>query len=151
MAIREILTKGNELLDKKCHKVTVFDRRLWTLLDDMKETLKDSGGVGLAAPQIGIMRRVFVMDDGEQMWELINPEILSEGEYHEVPEGCLSVPGVQGMVSRPSTVRVRAYDRNSKPFEMEFSGLMAQCTQHENDHLDGILFDSKILRPVDEE
>ncbi|MBO5645525.1 MAG: peptide deformylase [Clostridia bacterium] len=151
MAIREIITKGNELLDKKCHKVTVFDRRMWTLLDDMKETLKDSGGVGLAAPQIGIMRRVFIMDDGEQIWEFINPEIIEASEYHEVPEGCLSVPGVQGMVSRPNYVKIRGMSRDSEPFEAEFTGLMAQCAQHENDHLDGILFDSKICGPIPEE
>lgn len=151
MAVLEILTKGNELLGKKCHKVTVLDRRLWSLLDDMKETLKDSGGVGLAAPQIGLMRRIFIMDDGERIWEFINPEILEERDYHEVPEGCLSVPGVSGMVSRPNYVKIRGMDRNSEPFEAEFEGLMAQCAQHENDHLDGHLFDEKIVGPIPEE
>ncbi len=150
MATREILTKGNELLGKKCHKVTVFDRRLWILLDDMKETLAEANGVGLAAPQIGVMRRVFIMNDGEKIWELINPEILVADDYHSVPEGCLSLPGVSGMVDRPNHVKVRAMNRDSELCEMEFFGLMAQCCQHEYDHLEGILFDSKITGPVPE-
>lgn len=151
MAIREILTKGNELLNKKCHPVTVFDRRLWTLLDDMKDTLKDANGVGLAAPQIGIMRRIFIMDDGEKVMEFINPEIISRGAYHEVAEGCLSLPGVSGMVRRPQKVHIRAMDRNSQVFEMDLTELMAQCAEHENDHLDGHLFDEKIVGPVPDE
>ncbi len=150
MALRNILTKEQPLLYKKSRRVTDFNPRLHQLLDDMNETLMQANGVGLAAPQIGVMRRVFIMNDGEKIWELINPEILVSDDYHSVPEGCLSLPGVSGMVDRPNHVKVRAMNRDSELCEMEFFGLMAQCCQHEYDHLEGILFDSKITGPVPE-
>ena len=141
MALREILEKGDERLNKVCHSVTNFDKRLGNLLDDLTETLDEAGGVGLAAPQIGIMRRVcVVMDEEEQIIELVNPEIIAtEGEQTDF-EGCLSVPGKYGKVTRPYTVRVRAQDRDGNWFEMEDEGLTARCFCHEIEHLDGHLF-----------
>lgn len=151
MAIRTILTKGDELLAKKCKPVTKFDSRLHALLDDMWETLHEANGVGLAGPQVGVLKRLFIADDGEVQYECINPEILvTEGE-REVLEGCLSVPKINGYVIRPERVVIRAQDRNGKEFTAEATELMAQCLCHENDHLDGTLFDSKIVRMYDPE
>ena len=141
MAIREILTDEQTVLRKTSHPVTNFDSRLHDLLDDMKETLAQANGVGLAAPQIGILRRaVIVMNDDGEMMELINPEIiLQEGEQGGF-EGCLSVPGRWGVVKRPMHVKVRAQDRNGAFFEAEGEGLVARCFCHETEHLDGHLF-----------
>lgn len=151
MAIRTILTKGDELLAKKCKPVTKFDSRLHALLDDMWETLREANGVGLAGPQVGVLKRLFIADDGEVQYECINPEILvTEGE-REVLEGCLSVPKINGYVIRPERVVIKAQDRNGKEFTAEATELMAQCLCHENDHLDGTLFDSKIVRMYDPE
>lgn len=151
MAIRTILKKGDELLAKKCKPVTKFDSRLHALLDDMWETLREANGVGLAGPQVGVLKRLFIADDGEVQYECINPEILvTEGE-REVLEGCLSVPKINGYVIRPERVVIRAQDRNGKEFTAEATELMAQCLCHENDHLDGTLFDSKIVRMYDPE
>lgn len=139
---RKIVKKGDSILEKKCHPVTKFDAKLHLLLDDMKETLEISGGVGLAAPQVGILRRVVVLvDDKEEMVELINPEILSSSGEQTGLEGCLSLPGYWGEVTRPMKVKVKAQDRYGNEFEMEDVGLTARCFCHEIDHLDGHLFD----------
>lgn len=141
MALRTIITKGDPVLSKKAHPVTNFDERLAILLDDMVETLRDSGGVGLAAPQIGILRRVVVViNDEDQVIELVNPEIIAtEGEQVGF-EGCLSVPGRWGKVARPMKARVKAQNRQGEWFEVEDEGLTARCFCHELDHLDGHLF-----------
>ena len=141
MALRKIVLQGEESLTKVCRPVTDFNSRLHTLLDDMKETLLDSGGVGLAAPQVGILRRVCVVqNEDDEVIELINPEIIyTEGEQTGL-EGCLSVPGKYGIVTRPEVVRVRAQDRNGDFFEVEDSDLTARCFCHEIEHLDGHLF-----------
>ena len=141
MALRKIVLQGDESLTKVCRPVTDFNSRLHTLLDDMKETLLDSGGVGLAAPQVGILRRVCVVqNEGDEVIELTAPEIIyTEGEQTGL-EGCLSVPGKYGIVTRPEVVRVRAQDRNGDFFEVEDSDLTARCFCHEIEHLDGHLF-----------
>ena len=141
MALREILTQGEPVLTKVSHPVTKFDQRLSDLLDDLKETLADAGGLGLAAPQVGILRRAVIVINGrEEMLELVNPEILSVQGEQEGWEGCLSVPGRWGNVKRPMTVRVRAQDRNGNWFEVEDTGLTARCFCHEIDHLNGRMF-----------
>ncbi len=141
MALRNIVKQGDECLQKVCRPVTEFNSRLHTLLDDMTETLVDSGGVGLAAPQVGVLRRVcVVMNEEEEIIELVNPEIVAtEGEQTGL-EGCLSVPGLYGEVTRPYRVRVRAQDRNGNFFEVEDVELTARCFCHECEHLDGHLF-----------
>ena len=141
MALRKIVLQGDESLTKVCRPVTDFNSRLHTLLDDMTETLLDSGGVGLAAPQVGILRRVCVVqNEDDEVIELINPEIIyTEGEQTGL-EGCLSVPGKYGIVTRPEVVRVRAQDRNGNFFEIMDSDLTARCFCHEIEHLDGHLF-----------
>ena len=141
MAIRKIVTQGDEVLTKKCREVTEFNERLHDLLEDMADTLEESGGVGLAAPQVGVLRRVvLVINDEDEILELINPEIIhTEGEQTG-PEGCLSVPGKFGMVTRPNVVRVRAQDRFGDWFEAEGEELTARCFCHELEHLDGHLY-----------
>lgn len=141
MSLRTILTQGDPALAKTCHPVEKFDEKLHGLLEDMKETLAQANGVGLAAPQIGILRRVvIVMDDQENMVELVNPQIIaSDGEQTGL-EGCLSVPGKYGVVTRPATATVRAQDRNGNFFEMSGEGIVARCFCHELEHLDGHLF-----------
>lgn len=139
--IREIITQEDPVLSKKAHPVTKFDKKLWTLLDDMKETLANANGVGLAAPQVGILRRVALVVNGEdQVLELINPSILSSEGEQEGWEGCLSVPGRWGLVKRPMCVRVRAQDRNGEWFEVEDTEITARCFCHELEHLDGHMF-----------
>ena len=141
MALRKIVLQGDECLTKVCRPVTDFNSRLHTLLDDMTDTLLDSGGVGLAAPQVGILRRVcVVLNEDDEVMELVKPEIIvTEGEQTGL-EGCLSVPGKYGVVTRPEVVRVRAQDRNGDFFEVEDSDLTARCFCHEIEHLDGHLF-----------
>ena len=141
MALRKIVLQGDECLTKVCRPVTDFNSRLHTLLDDMTDTLLDSGGVGLAAPQVGILRRVcVVLNEDDEVIELVNPEIIfTDGEQTGL-EGCLSVPGKYGVVTRPEVVRVRAQDRNGDFFEVEDSDLTARCFCHEIEHLDGHLF-----------
>ena len=140
MALREILTRGDPALTKTCRPVEKFDRRLHDLLDDLKETLEDSGGVGLAAPQIGILRRVVVVEDtDDHILELVNPVIVSQEGEQDGWEGCLSVPGKYGMVRRPNLVTVRAQDRDGNFFEASGEGLVARCFCHETEHLDGRL------------
>ena len=153
MAIREIRKKGDPCLEKVCHPVTEFNERLHLLLDDMRETLEESGGVGLAAPQVGVLRRVcLVMDDESGKYiELVNPEIIAQSGEQTGLEGCLSVPGKWGIVTRPSHVRVRAQDRNGDWFEVEGDGLPARCFCHEIEHLDGHLYTEHIDRFLTEE
>ncbi len=141
MALRNIVTVGDPVLNKVCRPVTKFDDRLGMLLDDMIETLIDSNGVGLAAPQVGILRRVVVVDTGEEYLELVNPEIIEVGEQTQTGlEGCLSVPGEYGVVTRPNFVVVRAQDRTGEWYEVEGEELMARAFCHELDHLDGHIY-----------
>ena len=158
MARRNILTKEEPGLYKKCRPVTEFNPRLHQLLDDMADTLSTENGVGLAAPQVGVLRRAVIVletnvpeGEEERLIELVNPEIIeSSGEQYGA-EGCLSVPGEYGMVRRPLNVKVRAQDRNGNFFEVEGTGLTARCFCHEIDHLDGIVFTSKCERMLSEE
>ena len=142
MALRKIVEQGDECLTKVCRPVTEFNSRLHELLDDMVETLADANGAGLAAPQVGVLRRVCIVmdeDSGEYI-ELINPEIVAQSGEQTGLEGCLSVPGKWGIVTRPSWVRVRAQDRDGNWFEAEGEGLTARCFCHEIEHLDGHLY-----------
>ena len=142
MALRKIVEQGDECLTKVCRPVVKFDRRLHDLLDDMAETLADANGAGLAAPQVGILRRVCLVldEEAEEYLELINPEIIAQSGEQTGLEGCLSVPGKWGIVTRPYTVRVRAQDRDGNFFEVEDEELTARCFCHEIEHLDGHLF-----------
>ncbi|BDF67609.1 peptide deformylase [Oscillospiraceae bacterium] len=141
MAIRKILTDEDPVLHKKCHPVTQFDEKLGALLDDLKATLANANGAGLAAPQIGILRRiVIVVDANDEMLELVNPELLDQEGEQDGFEGCLSVPGRWGMVKRPMKVRVKAQDRSGKWFEAEGEEMVARCFCHEIEHLDGHIF-----------
>ena len=152
MATRKIVIQGDELLTKKCRPVTEFNPRLHQLLDDMSDTLEEAQGAGLAAPQVGILRRaVLVIDDDDKVMELINPEILLQEGEQTGPEGCLSVPGKFGMVTRPNHVRVRAQDRYGNWFEAEGEGLVARCFCHEIEHLDGHLYTEHIDRFLTDE
>ncbi len=149
MAIREILVQGDPVLNKVCHPVTKFDGRLANLLDDLRETLRRANGLGLAAPQIGILRRaVVVVTDLEtgEMLELVNPEIVAQSGEQDGLEGCLSVPGQWGYVKRPSWVRVKAQDRHGNWFEAEGSDVTARCFCHELSHLDGHLYTELVDR-----
>ncbi len=152
MAYRKIREIGDPCLKKKCRPVTEFDERLHALLDDMKETLRMAEGAGLAAPQVGILKRAIVVNLGDnKMLELVNPTIIkTEGSSIEA-EGCLSVPGKAGEVERPTKVTVIAYDRFGKRFEYTGEGINARCLCHECDHLDGILYVEKVIRFVDVE
>ena len=141
MALRTILTEQDPALHKVCRPVTRFDTRLHDLLDDLRETLAHANGAGLAAPQVGILRRaVVVVDANEEMLELVNPEIVAREGEQEGFEGCLSVPGRWGVVRRPMKVRVRAQDRDGNFFEAEGEEIVARCFCHEIEHLDGHLF-----------
>ena len=152
MALRKIVLQGDECLTKVCRPVTDFNGRLHTLLDDMTDTLLDSGGVGLAAPQVGILRRVcVVLNEDDEVIELVNPEIIFTDGEQTGREGCLSVPGKYGVVTRPEVVRVRAQDRNGDFFEVEDSDLTARCFCHEIEHLDGHLFIEHTDRLMTEE
>ena len=154
MAIRNILNKKDETLHKVCKPVIKFDEKLHTLLDDMAETLAKAEGVGLAAPQVGILRRLCIIDlyDGEGIHELINPEIIwRSDETQRVQEGCLSCPNEWGYTIRPMKVRFKAQDRNGKWYEQEAEELFAQAVCHELDHLDGILFLEKVVEFIDPE
>lgn len=154
MALRKIREIGDPCLKKVCRGVDKFDSRLHTLLDDMAETLVEANGVGLAAPQVGILRRAVIIDRGEEnggIIELINPVITeTEGSVVDI-EGCLSVPGKAGEVERPEKATVRAFDRNGNPIEYTGEGLMARCICHECDHLDGILYVEKVIKFIEED
>ena len=151
MATRKILPSSEPALHKKCRQVTAFDERLHTLLDDMRETLLEADGVGLAAPQVAVLRRVVVMDCGEGLIEMVNPEILQTEGEQDGPEGCLSVPGRRGMVKRPMKVRARFQDRNGEWYEIEGEELLARCIMHETDHLDGKLYVDIMSREIFED
>ncbi len=151
MGLRKILTDKEPALHKVCKKVDSFDKRLHRLLDDMNDTLVDSGGVGLAAPQVGILRRVVVVDTGDGILELVNPELIETDGEQEGPEGCLSVPGKYGLVKRPYYAKVRAQDRDGNWFEAEGEELIGRCFCHELDHLDGILYTQIMERFLTEE
>lgn len=144
MALRNIREDGDAVLRKKSRKVDKIDSKIITLLDDMVETMNHADGVGLAAPQIGILKRVVVIDVGDGVIELINPEILEVSGKQTDDEGCLSVPGKYGKVTRPDNVKVRAFNRNGEQFEIEGKGLLARAFCHELDHLEGILFTDKV-------
>ena len=151
MGLRKILTVKEPSLHKMCRPVEKFDGKLHKLLDDMKETLLDAGGVGLAAPQVGILRRVVVVDTVEEILELVNPELLETSGEQVGAEGCLSVPGKYGLVKRPMVAKVRAQDRNGDYFEAEGEELIARCFCHEIDHLDGIVYTEVMERYLTEE
>jgi peptide deformylase len=149
MALRRILHDGDEALRKRSKEVTAFDDKLWVLLDDMKETMAHANGVGLAAPQIGILRRVVVIDVGDGVIELINPVITEEHGSQKRMEGCLSVPDKWGYVKRPEKVTVKAQNRYGKDVEYSGTDLFAVAVCHEVDHLDGVLFTDKAYEMVD--
>lgn len=141
MSLRKILVRGDRALNKPCRPVEKFDRKLHFLLDDLRETLEDAGGAGLAAPQIGILRRaVIILDEDEKMVELVNPELVDTSGEQTGWEGCLSVPGLYGQVTRPNYAKVRAQDRNGQFFEIEGDEVVARCLCHELEHLDGHLY-----------
>ena len=151
MGIRKILTDKDPALHKVCKPVESFDRKLHKLLDDMAETMDDAGGVGLAAPQVGILRRVVVVDTGDGVLELVNPELVETSGEQEGAEGCLSVPGKYGLVKRPYIAKVRAQDRDGNWFEAEGEELIARCFCHELGHLDGIVYTQVRERYLTEE
>jgi peptide deformylase len=149
MAIRNILKKGDETLRKKSRVVGEITAKIITLLDDMAETMAEANGVGLAAPQVGLLRRIAVIDIGEGVMDLINPVLIEQEGVQSEAEGCLSIPGIQGIVERPARVVVEALDRNGKLQRIEGIELLARALCHEIDHLDGILFEDKVIRYVD--
>ena len=151
MGLRKILTDQEPALHKVCRPVTSFDWRLHKLLKDMRDTLIESNGVGLAAPQVGILRRVVLVDTGDEILELVNPTLLETDGEQEGPEGCLSVPGKYGLVKRPYYAKVRAQDRDGNWFEAEGEELIARCFCHELDHLDGVLYTEVMERFLTEE
>lgn len=148
MAIRTIRTEGEEVLRKKCREVTELTPRIQELIEDMLDTMYEAEGVGLAAPQVGVLRRIVVIDVGDGPVVLVNPEILETSGSQTGDEGCLSVPGKCGVVTRPNYIRVRAVDENMEPFEMEGEELFARAVCHECDHLDGILYVDKVMGPL---
>ena len=140
MAYRNVVQVGDDVLRKKCFEVTNFDARLAQLLDDMKDTVRREEGAGLAAPQVGVLRRAVVVDVDEGFFEMVNPVIVASGGAQRGYEGCLSVRGRRGIVTRPMTVTVEYFDRNGKPHERKAEGFFARAVCHELDHLDGILY-----------
>ena len=151
MGLRKILTDKEPALHKVCRPVEKFYWRLHKLLDDMADTLAEANGVGLAAPQVGILRRVVIVDTGEEILELVNPSLLETDGEQEGAEGCLSVPGKYGLVKRPYYAKVRAQDRDGNWFEAEGEELIARCFCHELDHLDGIIYTEVMERFLTEE
>ena len=158
MALRNVLTKADPGLYRKCRLITDFNRRLHQLLDDMADTLRTQSGVGLAAPQVGVLRRAVIVletnvpeGEDEYIIELINPEIIEASGEQYGPEGCLSVPGEYGLVKRPMDVKVRAQNRFGEWFEVEGTGLTARCFCHELDHLEGVLFTSRCDRMLSDD
>ncbi|MGI6236145.1 MAG: peptide deformylase [Candidatus Excrementavichristensenella sp.] len=151
MAVRTIFTMGDDVLRKTARPVATINRRTKQLLEDMADTMYEANGVGLAAPQVGILRRVVVVDIGDGLVELINPEILEQSGSQIEVEGCLSIPGRRCTVERPQKVTVRALDRQGRSFVMEGEGLMAVALCHELDHLDGILYVDKMIEDVTDE
>ncbi len=151
MAIRNIVKIGDPILLKKSRNIEKFDERLFVLLDDMAETMYKENGAGLAAVQVGILKRAFVADTGEGLLELVNPVIIDTEGVQEEQEGCLSLPGECGITSRPSIIKVKAQNRNGKWFIYKAEGLKARCFCHEIDHLDGVLFTDRVIRKTNDE
>ncbi len=151
MGLRKILTDKDPVLHKVCKPVEKFDWKLRKLLDDMRETLEKANGVGLAAPQVGILRRVVIVDTGEEILELVNPVMVATDGEQTGAEGCLSVPGRYGLVKRPNYAKVRAQDREGNWFEAEGEALIARCFCHELDHLEGIVYTQVMERFLTEE
>ena len=147
MAIRKVVEQGDEILSKISKPVVDFDDRLWALLDDMHDTMKKHEGAGLAAVQVGVLKRAFVMQAGKEYRECINPVILKQEGVNKIKiEGCLSVPGKCGFVERPDKVWVEYQDRHGEKFNRKFTGIEAKCFCHETDHLDGILYTEKATK-----
>ena len=151
MAIRNIVQLGDPVLRKKCFEVTDFGEKTHQLLDDMKDTLEFAQGAGLAAPQVGVLRRIFIVSVDDAYYECINPKIVATKGKQVGIEGCLSVKGKQGTVERPLHVKVSALDRYGKPFTVQASGFLARAFCHENDHLDGVIYIDKAKDLEDEE
>ena len=151
MALRNIVKDGDPILEKRCRPVEKFDAKLATLLDDMAETRHKANGVGLAAPQVGVLRRLFVIIHEGEIMEFINPEIIEQEGAIEQAEGCLSLPGWSGIVTRPEKVKVRAFNRNGEEFTLELEEIEARAICHENDHLDGILYTDRSKEVYDNE
>lgn len=149
--IREILKFGDSVLRQKCAEVKAFDEELGALLDDMYETMVKAKGVGLAAPQVGVLKRVVVIDTGNGKIELVNPVITAMWGKQFEPEGCLSCEGKRGIVRRPAHVRVKAFDRFGRPVKYKGKELLARAFCHEIDHLNGILYEDKVLEWVEED
>ena len=149
MAIRNIVKEGDSVLTKVCRHVEKFDGKLEALIEDMYETMDNGGGVGLAAPQVGILRRIFVIDIGEGRMEFVNPKIVKTSGVQESSEGCLSCPGEFGITKRPMYVTAVAQNRHGDQFTINAEGLLAKAICHENDHLDGILFKEHIIRMLE--
>ncbi|GKS10120.1 peptide deformylase [Paenibacillus chitinolyticus] len=148
MAIRMIVKEGDSVLRETAKQVTKFNSNLHKLLDDMADTMYDAPGVGLAAPQVGILKRVIVMDVGDEngLIEIVNPVVVEQSGEQIGPEGCLSIPGLEGEVKRPFKVKVKGQDRNGEEFELEGEELLARCIMHEVDHLNGVLFTDLAIR-----
>lgn len=149
MALRQIRVQGDTILEKECRKVDEVTPKIRDLIEDMIDTMYDANGVGLAAPQVGILKRIFVIDCGDEEgnsvpYVFINPEIIDRDGSQTDYEGCLSVPGKSGKVTRANYVKVKAFDENMEEFELEAEGLLARCILHENDHLDGIIYVDKV-------
>ena len=153
MSVLPIVLHPNEILEKKCEDVNVFDHKLAKLLDDMYDTMIEHDGVGLAAPQVGVPKRIAIVeiDEEEGTLEMINPKVLKTGGNDRDIEGCLSFPGLYGEVDRPYSVRIKAQDRDGNHYELEAEDFYARAILHEIDHLDGVLFTSKVVRYVKEE
>ena len=150
MAIRNIVKLGDDCLRKVCKPQEKFDLRLWLLLKDMADTMYKAEGVGLAGPQVGVLRRVVVIDVGDGLVELVNPVIVERSGEQCGREGCLSLPGRQGIVTRPNHVKVQAQDRKGKPFELEAEGFFARAVCHELDHLDGVLYVDHLIGELED-
>ncbi len=144
MALRKIRVMGDEVLRKKCKEVKTVNDRIRVLIDDMFDTMYEENGVGLAAPQVGVLKRIVVIDVGDEPLVFINPVILETSGEQTGDEGCLSLPGKSGVVTRPSYVKVRAFDEEMNEFELEGTELLARAICHECDHLDGILYVDKV-------
>lgn len=148
MALREVRIQGDRVLEKVCKPIKEMTPKIATLIDDMFDTMYETGGVGLAAPQVGILKRLVVIDVGDEPYVLINPEIIETSGEQTGEEGCLSLPGKSGLVTRPNYVKVRALDENMEMYELEAEELLARAVCHECDHLDGIMYTSHVIGEI---
>lgn len=146
MAIRQIVIEGDEMLRKTSKPITHFDDKLAELLDDMRDTMRQNNGCGIAGVQVGVLRRVFIVEVEGMYLECVNPEIVSQSGQVEGREGCLSVPNKRGVVLRPQTVTLHAYTRDGTPFQITLNDFMARAICHENDHLNGVLYIDKLVK-----